>query len=194
MFHRLSLRRAAGTLAALAAAVAFAPAAAHAAGPTQQCDFTRTPKKCWDDGGAPIVRSKSEHLGASKYLTTTPTLARNGLLTIDSYAVNKNLAYALHPRTMVVVYDVNGNAIWVSKIFSGSKVCAVLDFSCTSSRRETFMEALPDAVGKHAVDLKIYHGDGAYYVNVRNTLIDFIKATGSVAQEVKDQWEKLTKS
>jgi hypothetical protein len=61
----------------------------------------------------------------------------------------------------------------------------VWDPSCASFRRETFSQLLPEAVGQHAAELQIYHADNANYVDLRNSMIDAIKAAGAIAAEVK---------
>ena len=62
-----------------------------------------------------------------------------------------------------------------------------------SQRRETFSQQFPNAVGHYAAHLDIYHADNPNYVNLRNTIIDGIKATGDIAQEIKDVLGQLQK-
>jgi hypothetical protein len=193
--ERISMRfpRKLAALSAVLGAVALAPAAAQAySTPTESCHFTPA-KTCVNDGGAPLARAKSEDVGSGKHLTTNATLYRNGLLMVDSFGQNSNWVGGLRPRTMVVAVDDQGRAIWVSNIFASQTLCAVPDFSCASSRRETFSQQLPDAVGHYAADLQIYDGDAANYVDLRNRIIDGIKATGDIAAEIKAVLGQLLK-
>jgi len=179
--------------AAVLGAVTLAPGVAQAySTPTESCHFTPS-RSCALDGGAPLARSKSEDVGSGKHLTTNATLYRNGLLMLDSYGQNTNWVGGLRPRTMVVAVDDQGRAIWVSNIFASQTLCAVPDWSCASSRREMFSQQLPDAVGHYAADLQIYDGDAANFVDLRNRIIDGIKAAGDIAAEVKAVLGQLVK-
>jgi hypothetical protein len=166
----LSLRSAVAAL-AVAGAVAAAPAAANAA-----------------------TGYNAQDIGSGKHVTSSATQYANGLMMLDSFAKNDNWFYGMRPKTLIVSVDANNNAIWVSHEFDSATVCGVMDPSCASQRRETFSEAEPAAIGRNAVRLDIYHADNPNYVNLRNQLIDVIKAGADVAQEVKDAWNQLQKS
>src|SRR4051794_35255204 len=179
--------------AAVVGAVALAPGVAQAyTTPTQSCHFTPS-RSCVNDGGAPLARSKSEDVGAGKHLTTNATMYRNGLLMVDSYGQNSTWFGALRPRTLAVVVDNRGGAIWFSQIFASQTLCGVMDPSCASNRRETFSQQMPDAVGHYAADVQIYDGDAANFVDLRNSFIDAIKAAGDIAVEIKAVLSQLTK-
>jgi hypothetical protein len=93
------------------------------------------------------------------------------------------------PPRLVVAVDNQGRAIWVSQVFTSATLWGVTDVSCASRRRDTFSENFPEAVGHYTAHMTIYHGDN--YVDLRARLIAAIKATGDVAQEIKDQWNRL---
>jgi hypothetical protein len=178
---------------AVLGAVALVPAAAQAySTPTQSCTFTPY-KYCYNDGGSPLARSNSQDIGSGKHMTSDVTEFRNGLLTVDSWSKNDNWFYGMRPKTLVVAVDNMGRAIWVSQVFNSATLCGVADLSCASQRRETFTEQFPDAVGHYAADLRIYHADNPNYVNLRNSIIDGIKAAGDIAQEIKDVLGQLQK-
>ena len=132
-------------------------------------------------------------LGAGKHHTASATQYTNGPLFVDSFSKNDNWFYGMRPKTLVVSVDARGNAIWVSHVFNSATVCGVMDPSCASQRRETFSENEPAAIGRNAVRLDIYHADNPNYTDLRNQLIDLIKAGVDVAQEVKDAWNQLQK-
>jgi hypothetical protein len=178
---------------ALSLAIVAPPDARADHGSTQQCVFIPY-KSCYDDGGAPVERSRSDDVGHGKHLETAATLFRDGNLMVDSHAINRNWFGGLRPRTLVVAVDNAGRSIWVSQVFASQTLCSVPDLSCASERRETFSEGFPQAVGHHTADLRIYHADAANYVNLRNAFIDAIKSAGDIAQAVKDELEKLQKS
>lgn len=176
---------------AVLGAVALAPAAAQAYDtPTQQCYFTPY-KICANDGGSPVTRKNTQDIGSGKKLETTATQYRNGLLMVDSWAKNSNWFGGMRPKTLVVAVDNRGRAIWVSQVFTSATLCGVMDVSCASQRRETFSEQFPEAVGHYTAHMQIYHADNPNYVDLRARLIAAIKATGDIAQEIKDQWDRL---
>jgi hypothetical protein len=186
-----SLRRAVAGF-AVVGAVALVPTAAQAYNtPTQSCTFN--PKVCFDDGGSPLRRTNAQDIGAGKHVTSTATEYRNGLLVLDSYSKNDNWWYGMRPKTLVVAVDNQGRAIWVSQVFNSATLCGVVDPSCASQRRETFTQQFPDAVGHYTAHLEIYHADNPNYVNLRNSIIDAIKASRDIAQEVKDVLNQLQK-
>jgi hypothetical protein len=166
----LSLRSAIAAV-AVAGAVAAAPAAANAA-----------------------TGYNAQDIGSGKHVTSNATQYSNGLLMLDSFSKNDNWFYGMRPKTLVVSVDNHNNAIWVSHEFDSATVCGVMDPTCASQRREYFSESEPAAIGRNTVRLDIYHADNPNYVNLRNQLIDAIKAGVDVAQEVKDAWSQLTKS
>jgi len=99
----------------------------------------------------------------------------------------------MRPRTLIVAVDGAGRKIWVSQSLNHATLCGVLDPSCASWRRETFMEDWPEVVHNHTARLAIYHADGANYVDLRNRTIDTIKAAKDIAAEVKAVLDQLTK-
>ncbi len=167
-------------------AMALVPSAAQAYDtPTRQCSYLPY-KFCFNDNGAPISRSKEEDLGANKWLTTKPTLYRNGLMTLDSYAQNRSPFWGMRPKTFIVAVDEKGRAIWVSKVFENRTLCGVFDLSCASFRRENFVEQFPASVAHYATDLQIYHADTPSYADLRAAMLNAIKSTGDIVQAVKD--------
>jgi hypothetical protein len=192
-FSPLRRLRTAAAGIAVVGAVALVPTAAQAYDtPTQSCTFQPV-KVCYNDGGSPLTRTNSQDIGAGKHVTSTATEYRNGLLMLDSYSKNDNWWYGMRPKTLVVAVDNQGRAIWVSNVFTSATLCGVADLSCASQRRETFSQQFPDPVGHYTAHLQIYHADNPNYVNLRNTIIDGIKATGDIAQEIKNVLDQLQK-
>jgi hypothetical protein len=140
---------------------------------------------------AEIRVSKSQEVGSGKQMTTDATLYRNGSLVCDVYTKNDNWDSGLRGRILVIPYDEGRRAIWISQILSCTTRCSVPDFSCASSGRETLTEQFPDVVGKYAEGMDIYQADAASFVDLRNRIIEGIKAAADIAQEIKDQLDKL---
>jgi hypothetical protein len=62
---------------------------------------------------------------------------------------------------------------------------------CASYGQTTWTEKFPEAVGKYAARCDLYLADTGSFVDLRNKLIEIIKAGSDVAQEVKDAWIQL---
>jgi hypothetical protein len=143
---------------------------------------------------AQVVGVNNADIGYGKHVESRATQYTNGLLMLDSFSKNDNWWYGMRPRTLVVNVDSAGRAIWVSPVFNSATICGVMDPTCASQRREFFNAGYPAAVGQHTARLDIYHADNPNYINLRNSLIDAIKAGGDVAQAVKDVWYQLQKT
>jgi hypothetical protein len=138
-----------------------------------------------------VTAVSNEEVGWGKRMDTTATLYRDGRLVVDSYTRNDNWTGALRGRTFVVVADAQGRSIWASRIFEDPTRCSILDPGCASYGRVTHIELFPEAVGQYVEQLDIYHADDANFVDLRAALIDAIKATGDVADAVREEWEQL---
>jgi hypothetical protein len=170
------------TLAAVAAAlgaVALIPSAAQAQAPPETQCITAPSLICWPQNG-PITRSTFTQLGFGKYLTTTPTLYRDGSLYVDSYGVNDNWFTGSRPNQFIVVLDNRGKQIWVSQLFQNATLCGVMDPSCSSRRREVHYQHLPEEVAQYAADLKIYQSDSPSFAATR----DWVKTTIATANDL----------
>jgi hypothetical protein len=141
-----------------------------------------------------IRASKKEDVGHGKRMETQATLFRDGRLAVDSYTANNSWIGGLRGHIVVLTIDAVGRAIWVSQDFACATRCSVPDVSCASYGRQSFFEQFPAVVGQYAERLEIYHADAPSFVDLRNALIDGIKAVGDVAQGLKDEWERLQKS
>ncbi|MGY1638802.1 hypothetical protein ACI78V_19310 [Geodermatophilus sp. SYSU D00742] len=141
-----------------------------------------------------VTAVKAGEVGWGKRMVTLATLYRNGLLVVDSTTMNDNWFAGLRGRTLVVVADADGKAIWVSSVFADATRCSIPDVSCASYGRMTHTEKFPDPVGEHAARLDVYHADGASFVDLRDALIDFIKAAADVIAEIQAFWGQLQKS
>lgn len=137
--------------------------------------------------------NKSEQVGYAKRIRTNGSLSRNGFLSADVYTENKNWSTGLRGRVLVVVFDRHNNMIWVSKEFAAATRCSVPDPSCASSGQETWTESFPDVIGKYADHVELHQADTPSFKNVRDQIIDAIKAAGDIAEAVKAVLGTLTK-
>jgi hypothetical protein len=144
-------------------------------------------------GPQPIRRQEVAEVGWGKKMDTTAILYKNGTLTVESYQKNDNWFGGLRGRILVLCIDANSNSIWISDVLVCPTRCSIPDVSCASYGTTNFVNNFPEAVGKHARSLDILQADNPNYVDLRNAFIDFIKGIGAIAQEVKDQFNKLVK-
>lgn len=145
-------------------------------------------------GGATAVAVKAGEVGWGKRMVTIANLYRSGLLVVDSATMNDNWFGGLRGRTLIVLVDTQGNMIWTSQIFHDPTRCSIPDVSCASYGRVTHVEQFPAPVGEHAARIDIYHADEANFINLRDALIDGLKAVADVAAAVKAVWDQLQKS
>ena len=142
---------------------------------------------------AEIRYSKTDEVGFGKRMTTDATLYRDGTLVCSIYTENNNWTGGLRGHVLVVIYDDARRAIWVSQDHTCITRCSVPDFSCASRGRETSYEKYPDVVGKYADGLDIHQSDGASFVDLRSRIIDGIKETADIVQDIKDVLNQLEK-
>lgn len=105
-------------------------------------------------------------------------LATNGLLTIETYSKSSAKAEALRGHVAIVVYDANGNAIWLSEDHKCTTRCGTWDPSCASSGTNSWFEQFPEKVGQLAASLDIVHDDEGLGNMVANTRKAIKESTG----------------
>jgi len=140
----------------------------------------------------PTTRYEEQYIGWNKFVQSNATLYRDGLLTLESTNRNRNPWGGLRCRTLVVVQDSAGRSIWVSSEFEDPTRCSLFDPSCASDGVTTHTQQFPEPVGRYALSMDILVSDEESFVDLRKRLIDAIKATAEIAQEIKDLFGQLT--
>jgi hypothetical protein len=138
------------------------------------------------DQTQPTTRYEEQYIGWNKFVQSNATLYRNGLLTLESTNRNRNPWGGLRCHTLIVVQDSAGRAIWVSNEFVDPTRCSLFDPSCASDGVTTHTQQFPEPVGRYALSMDILVADEASFVDLRQKLIDAIKATEEIVQEIKD--------
>ena len=131
-----------------------------------------------------VQASEQGDVASKKFMSTKATLATNGLLTIETYSKSRAKTEALRGHVAIVVYDANGNAIWVSEDHGCTTRCGTWDPSCASSGTNSWFEQFPEQVGQLAASLDIVHDDEGLGNMVGNTR-RAIKESTAIAGEIK---------
>jgi hypothetical protein len=141
------------------------------------------------DQAQPTTRYEEQYIGWNKFVQTNATLYRNGLLTVESS--NRNPTGGMRCRTLVVVQDAAGRAIWVSEEFQDPTRCSLFDPSCASDGMTSHVQQLPEPVGRFAQSMDVLVRDQASFVVLREAMMRAIKAAGDIAAEVKAVLDQL---
>ena len=131
-----------------------------------------------------VQTSEQGDVANKKFMSTKATLATNGLLTIETYSKSSVKTEGLRGHVAIVVYDVNGNAIWVSEDHGCTTRCGTWDPSCASSGTNSWFEKFPDLVGQVAASLDIVHDDEGLGSMVAKT-IEAIRKSTTITDELK---------
>jgi hypothetical protein len=139
----------------------------------------------------PTTKYEEQYIGWNKFVQTNAILYRNGLLTLESKNRNRNPWGGMRCRTLVVVQDAAGRAIWVSSEFADPTRCSLFDPSCASDGTTNHTQQFPEPVGRFALSMDLLVGEEASFVDLRNQFIRIIKATADIVQEIKDVYDQL---
>jgi len=160
--------------------------------------YTTTNQPIWSTGTGipapsqqPTTRYEEQYIGWNKFVQTNAILYRNGFLSVESTNRNRNPWGGLRCHTLVVVQDGAGRAIWVSDDFEDPTRCSLFDPSCASDGVTTHTQQFPEPVGRLATSMDVLVADEASFVDLRKALIEAIKATAEIAQEIKDVYDQL---
>ncbi|MCT7955160.1 hypothetical protein [Laspinema palackyanum] len=132
----------------------------------------------------PIRVSESEEVGNKKSMSTTATLYKNGLLSIETFSRSQHRSEGLRGYVLVICMDSAGRAIWISKSYRCTTRCSKFDFTCASAGTDAWQEKLPDEVGKYTTGLDIVQSDEGLG-DFRNKVIQGIKTTKEIVDELK---------
>lgn len=131
-----------------------------------------------------VQASEQGDVARKKFMSTKATLATNGLLTIETYSKSSVKTEALRGHVAIVVYDANGNAIWVSEDHGCTTRRGTWDPSCASSGTNSRFVQFPEQVGQLAASLDIVH-DGEGLGNMVGNTRRAIKESTAIAGEIK---------
>lgn len=136
------------------------------------------------DQNQPVTRHEEQYIGWNKFLVSDATLYRDGTLTLSSTTRNRNPMGGQRARSLVVVQDAGGRAIWVSQEFVDPTRCSLFDPSCASDGTASYVEKFPDQVGRYAFSLDILVRDEESFVDLRNRFIQTIHTAKDLAPEI----------
>lgn len=103
---------------------------------------------------------ESQDVGNDKHLDVDCVLYSNGLLVTSTTAKSSHWTEALRARVFCILFDNVGRAVWVSQFNACRTACARGDWSCSSTKKDTFQENVPEAVTATITGIDIYEFDG----------------------------------
>ncbi|PPQ99267.1 hypothetical protein CVT24_009312 [Panaeolus cyanescens] len=130
---------------------------------------------------APIRVTKEDNVGSRKTMTTSATLYRDGKLVVDVYTRTRKNNEGLRGRVLVVVVDVNGNAVGISNELRCTTRGGVWDPFTPSSGHDQFHLQLPADVGRAAFSLDIYQTDNVTLGGTVDRVIKNVNGVVAVA-------------
>jgi len=138
-----------------------------------------------------IERMEQDEVGYAKRLRTKAKLYQNGVLVVETFSECRAAFSGLRGRVLVICFDQAGVVHWVSQEFACHTRCALMDPSCASSGTDAWVDNLPEPVGRLTQSLDIVHLEGDSDRDFRTRVIDGIKATREVADEIKAIYDNL---
>lgn len=138
----------------------------------------------------PIKSARSGEVGRKKSMASNATLYRNGKLVVETSSRSQHITEGLKGRVFVVCVDGNGNAIWVSQVFTCKQCGSTSDGLTPSQRTESFLAEFPEVIGRHTSSLDIFHDSGDVK-DARDRWVENIKKGTDVAKEIRDAWNAL---
>ena len=135
-----------------------------------------------------VKGARHTELGDHRRMATNVTLYRNGMLIAETRSWTAARTRGFRGQFFVVCKDAAGNAIWVSDVFTCRTVSAVGHFGFngggSSQQQDAHSQMLPEAVGRHAAGLDVYHATGNMLPLHQRWKQNIRSATG-VAQELR---------
>jgi len=138
----------------------------------------------------PLEASKEEYVGNQKFMHTTATLYRNGMLSVSTYSECQHATEALTGYLDIVCVDDRGRQHWASKELRCTTRGSRIDFFTPSRGTDYFPEHYPEEVGRLPVRLDIYHSTCSLG-NPLAGLKNVIKGTKDVYDEIKPLLDQL---
>ena len=110
---------------------------------------------------APLEAIQTDSVGYEKWMTTKATLHRDGKVVVTSSTTCHDLFHGLRGRILIVLRDINGDAIGVTDKMCCTTRGGLLDLLTPYFGDDTFSLEFPREVASLAVVLDIWQGDDA---------------------------------
>ena len=109
----------------------------------------------------PLEVTRTDSVGYEKAMTTKATLHRDGNIVVKTSTSCHDMFHGLRGRVLIVLRDVNGDAIGVTDRMCCTTRGGLLDFLTPSFGDDTFYLEFPREVASLAVGLDIWQADDA---------------------------------
>ena len=120
----------------------------------------------------PLEVIRTDSVGYEKAMTTKATLHRDGKVVVKTNTTCHDMFHGLRGRVLIVLRDVNGNAIGVTDKMCCSTRGGLLDFLTPSFGDDTFFLEFPQEVASLAVGLDIWQADNASVGDVLSRVLE----------------------
>ena len=130
-------------------------------------------------GVTPLEGNQTDNVGYEKTMTTKVTLHRDGKVVVKTSTSCHDMFHGLRGRVLIVLRDVNGDAIGVTDKMCCTTRGGLLDFLTPSFGDDTFFLEFPRDVASLAVGLDIWQADHASVGDVLSRILE--KAQGTIA-------------
>lgn len=121
---------------------------------------------------APLEVIRTDSVGYEKAMTTKATLHRDGMLVVKISTSCHDMFHGLRGRVLIVLRDVNGDAIGVTDKMRCTTRGGLLDFLTPSFGDDTYFLELPREVASVAVGLDIWQADDASVGDVLSRILE----------------------
>jgi hypothetical protein len=138
-----------------------------------------------------IEATEEDDVGFAKKMRTKTTLYKNGLLLAETFSETRAAFSGLRGCVIVICLDDSGVAHYVSDTIQCTTRCALIDPSCPSSGTNAWTQQLPEPVGRLSTALNIVHFEADDPVGFTQRIINGIKATTSIGNEIKPLVDQL---
>ena len=120
----------------------------------------------------PLEVIRTDSVGYEKSMTTKATLHRDGQVVVKISTSCHDMFHGLRGRVLIVLRDVNGNAIGVTDKMHCTTRGGLLDFLTPSFGNDTHFLEFPREVASLAVGLDIWQADDASVGDVLSRILE----------------------
>ena len=132
----------------------------------------------------PLEVIRTDSVGYEKAMTTKATLYRDGNVVVKTSTSCHDMFYGLRGRVLIVLRDINGDAIGVTEKMCCTTRGGLLDFLTPSFGDDMFFLEFPRDIANIAVSLDIWQADNASVGDVLSGILEKAQGTVTIAHRL----------